>query len=65
MKECSKSINRRMADSNFMNRYFSGNGIVGQIIESIESEEVINSDIIMIDKDGNTLLKINSTKIKI
>ena len=27
MKECSKSINRRMADSNFMNRYFSGNGI--------------------------------------
>ena len=44
---------------------FSGNGIVGQIIESIASEEVINSEIIMKDKDGNTLLKINSTKIKI
>ena len=27
MKECSKSINRRMADPNFMNRYFYGDGI--------------------------------------
>ncbi|HAA91449.1 MAG TPA: SAM-dependent methyltransferase [Rhodospirillaceae bacterium] len=27
MKECSKAINRRMADPNFMNRYFSGDGI--------------------------------------
>ena len=44
---------------------FSGNGIIGQIIESVASEEVINSEIIMKDKDGNTLLKINSTKIKI
>lgn len=27
MKECSKSITRRLADSNFINRYFAGNGI--------------------------------------
>lgn len=27
MKECSKSINGRMADPNFMNRYFSVDGI--------------------------------------
>ena len=27
MKECSKSINRRMSDPNFMNRYFAGDGI--------------------------------------
>ena len=27
MKECSKSIQRRLADSNFLRRYFVGNGI--------------------------------------
>lgn len=27
MKECSKSIQRRMADSNFLRRYFVGNGL--------------------------------------
>jgi SAM-dependent methyltransferase len=27
MKECSKSISRRLADSNFINRYFVGNGL--------------------------------------
>lgn len=27
MKECSKSIPRRLADSNFINRYFVGNGL--------------------------------------
>lgn len=27
MKECSKSISRRLADSNFINRYFVGNGV--------------------------------------
>jgi SAM-dependent methyltransferase len=27
MKECSKSISRRLADSNFINRYFAGNGL--------------------------------------
>ena len=44
---------------------FSGNGILGQIIERVESEAIIYSQIIMKDKDGNTLLKINSTKKKI
>ena len=44
---------------------FSGNGILGQIIERVESEAIIYSEIIMKDKDGNTLLKINSTKKKI
>ncbi len=44
---------------------FSGNGIIGQIIERVESEAIIYSEIIMKDKDGNTLLKINSTKNKI
>ena len=44
---------------------FSGNGILGQIIERFESEAIIYSEIIMTDKDGNTLLKINSTKNKI
>jgi len=44
---------------------FSGNGVIGQIIESVASDEVINSEIIMKAKDGNILLKINSTKIKI
>ena len=27
MKECSKSITRRLGDSNFINRYFFGNGV--------------------------------------
>lgn len=27
MKECSKSISRRLADSNFINRYFVGSGV--------------------------------------
>jgi len=27
MKECSKSIQRRLADSNFLRRYFTGNGL--------------------------------------
>ena len=27
MKECSKSINRRMRDPNFINRYFVGRGL--------------------------------------
>ena len=27
MKECSKSISRRLSDSNFINRYFVGNGM--------------------------------------
>jgi SAM-dependent methyltransferase len=27
MKECSKSISRRLSDSNFINRYFTGNGL--------------------------------------
>jgi len=27
MKECSKSISRRLADANFINRYFVGNGL--------------------------------------
>jgi len=27
MKECSKSISRRLSDSNFINRYFVGNGL--------------------------------------
>lgn len=44
---------------------FSGNEIIGQIIERFESDEIISSDIIMKDKDGNTLLKINSVKNKI
>ena len=44
---------------------FSGNGIIGQIIERVESDSIINSEIIMKDKDGNTLLKIKSTKNKI
>ena len=44
---------------------FSGSGIIGQIIESFASEEIINSEVIMKDKDGNTLLKINSIKNKI
>ena len=44
---------------------FSGNGILGQIIERFESEVIIYSEIIMKDKDGNSLLKINSTKKKI
>ena len=44
---------------------FSGNEIIGQIIERFESDEIISSDIIMKDKDGNTLLKINSIKNKI
>ena len=44
---------------------FSGNGILGQIIERFESEVIIYSEIIMKDKDGNSLLKINSTKEKI
>ena len=44
---------------------FSGNGIIGQIIERFESGGIINSEIFMKDKDGNTLLKINSTKNKI
>ena len=43
----------------------SGNGILGQIIERFESEVIIYSEIIMKDKDGNSLLKINSTKEKI
>ena len=44
---------------------FSGSGIIGQIIESFASEKIINSEVIMKDKDGNTLLKINSIKNKI
>jgi hypothetical protein len=44
---------------------FSGNGIIGQIIERVESDSIINSEIIMKHKDGNTLLKIKSTKNKI
>ena len=44
---------------------FSGNEIIGQIIERFESGEIINSEIFMRDKHGNTLLKINSTKNKI
>ena len=27
MKECSKSLSRRLHDSNFLNKYFSGDGI--------------------------------------
>lgn len=27
MKECSKSISRRLADANFINRYFAGHGV--------------------------------------
>ena len=27
MKECSKSVVRRLSDSNFLNRYFVGNGV--------------------------------------
>ena len=27
MKECSKSIQRRLADSNFLRKYFVGNGV--------------------------------------
>ena len=44
---------------------FSGSGIIGQIIESFASKKIINSEVIMKDKDGNTLLKINSIKNKI
>ena len=44
---------------------FSGNEIIGQIIERFESGEIISSEIFMKDKDGNILLKINSTKNKI
>ena len=44
---------------------FSGNGILGQIIEKFEPEAIIYSEIIMKEKDGSTLLKINSTKKKI
>ena len=44
---------------------FSNYGISGKIIENFKSDEMIKTRVIMKDKSGKTLLKINSTKEKI
>ena len=43
---------------------FSNSGISGKIIENFKSNEMIKTRVIMKDKSGKTLLKINSTKEK-
>ena len=43
---------------------FSNSGISGKIIENFKSDEMIKTRIIMKDKSGKSLLKINSTKEK-
>ena len=44
---------------------FSGNGIIGEIIERFESDNKIKTKVTMKDKSGNILLNINSKKEKI
>jgi len=44
---------------------FSNYGISGKIIENFKSEGMIKTRIVMKDKTGKSLLKINSTKEKI
>ena len=44
---------------------FSGNEIIGQIIERFESDNKIKTKVTMKDKSGNILLNINSKKEKI
>ena len=44
---------------------FSGAGISGKIIESFDSKNLIKSEVIMKDKEGQSLIIINSTKEKI
>ena len=43
---------------------FSNSGISGKIIENFKSDEMIKTRIIMKDKSGKSLLRINSTKEK-
>lgn len=43
---------------------FSNSGIRGEIIENFKSDEVIETSVIMKDKNGKSLLRINSTKEK-
>ena len=43
---------------------FTNSGISGEIIENFKSDEIIKTRVIMKDKDGNSLLRINSTKEK-
>lgn len=43
---------------------FSNSGISGKIIENFKSDEMIITRIIMKDKIGKSLLRINSTKEK-
>ena len=43
---------------------FSNYGISGKIIENFKSDEMIKTRVIMKDKSGKTLLKINSTNEK-
>ena len=43
---------------------FTSSGISGKIIENFKSDEIIKTRVIMKDKDGNSLLRINSTKEK-
>ena len=43
---------------------FSNSGISGKIIENFKSDEMIKTRIIMKDKSGKLLLRINSTKEK-
>ena len=44
---------------------FSNYGINGKIIENFKSEEIIKTSVIMKDKNGTSLLRVNSTKEKI
>ena len=43
---------------------FTNSGVSGEIIESFKSDKIIKTRVIMKDKDGNSLLRINSTKEK-
>jgi len=43
---------------------FSNYGINGKIIENFKSEEIIKTSVIMKDKNGTSLLRVNSTKEK-
>jgi hypothetical protein len=43
---------------------FTNSGISGIIIENFKSDEIIKTRVIMKDKDGNLLLRINSIKEK-
>lgn len=43
---------------------FSNYGINGKIIEKFKSDEIIKTSVIMKDKNGTSLLRVNSTKEK-